>query len=88
MIYEATNRIILRQQNMRKMKNFGIMVGVIMLITLYSCNNNSVEYTITDPVISGKVEDLLKQMTLTEKIGQMSQINGFHEELPADFMLR
>ena len=41
---------------------------------------NNTETTLTDhedPIIEKKVNDLLKKMTLEEKIGQMNQYNGF-----------
>jgi beta-glucosidase len=40
----------------------------------------------SDLNVEGRVEQLLCQMTLTEKIGQMNQVNGPGGQLPGDFV--
>ena len=41
---------------------------------------------VSDLNLEGRVEQLLSQMTLTEKIGQMNQVNGPGGQLPGDFV--
>lgn len=60
-----------------------ILYLTIIVIVLTSCDGtkqvvNSGENTLTNKLIKyDKVESLLKEMTLEEKIGQMNQYNGF-----------
>lgn len=47
-----------------------------MLMTLLSCNNNVVVYKNPDAPVEKRVDDLIKRMSLEEKVGQMNQFVG------------
>ncbi|MCG8578323.1 MAG: beta-glucosidase BglX [Bacteroidales bacterium] len=53
-----------------------IFIGALMLFIYSSCQMN--EKTNNTSEVDSKVESLIQQMTLDEKIGQMCQVNGGH----------
>jgi beta-glucosidase len=53
------------------LKNVNPFLGILFLMLLLSCDKQT-----SDP-LDKKVNDLLSQMTLEEKIGQMNQISGY-----------
>lgn len=52
-----------------------LIVGLTLLLSLYACQGNE---KVSDS-IDKKVENLLSQMTLEEKVGQMNQYTGFYD---------
>ena len=59
------------------MKVFRSFVFVSFVTVLFSCQSGKTASTIgSDPSIESRVEKLLSQMTLAEKIGQMNQISA------------
>lgn len=59
------------------MKVFRSFVLVSFVTVLFSCQSGKTASTIgSDPAIESRVEKLLSQMTLAEKIGQMNQISA------------
>ena len=59
------------------MKVFRSLVLVSFVTVLFSCQSRKTASTIgSDPAIESRVEKLLSQMTLAEKIGQMNQISA------------
>ncbi|MEN8249428.1 MAG: glycoside hydrolase family 3 N-terminal domain-containing protein [Bacteroidota bacterium] len=67
-------------------RSFGILITAIVFISFYGCNKkdsfNSEPENAAE--IEVKVETLLSQMTLEEKIGQMSQVRHFSDIAPGD----
>ena len=67
------NSLILRIDNM-KIKNFILIVSIM---ATFSCGGTSREiYKDPEAPVGKRVEDLLKRMTLEEKVGQMNQFVG------------
>lgn len=59
-----------------------LSVGVWLLITALGCQPQTKQISGTDPVIESKIDALLWQMTLEEKVGQMSQRSRRGEDGP------
>ena len=56
--------------------------AIIFMGLINSCRNDY--QTKLDPAIEKKIDKIIAQMTLQEKIGQMIQINGFSEGTPPE----
>ena len=56
------------------MKAYRSLLSAAILAILFSCGGKQVTTLGSTPEIESRVEALLKQMTLAEKIGQMNQI--------------
>lgn len=52
-----------------------IILGLSFILSLYACQSNES----ADDSINQRVESLLSQMTLEEKVGQMNQYTGFYD---------
>ncbi len=66
------------------MSSTPIYTSIIVILILMSCSPKTAEQSMSKQVnsstkSSSKVESLLAQMTLDEKIGQMNQYNGFFD---------
>lgn len=59
------------------MKTNKILVGVLMSMAMVACNMQPAGHS-TDEVIAHKVDSLLAQMTLEEKLGQMNQLSPWN----------
>lgn len=59
-----------------KMKRALFFLASLSML-MFSCSNGQVSSYSNDTEINKKVEALLEQMTLEEKVGQMNQYNGF-----------
>ena len=57
------------------MKYLKIYIYLLSSIIIISCNKES-KSLITTPIIEKKIDSLIIEMTLTEKIGQMTKRNG------------
>ncbi len=63
------------------MKNLASIILIAITIVLGGC---TVENTTSENMNDSKILDLISQMTLDEKIGQMRQVNGFNGQIPDD----
>ena len=54
-----------------------LTTGILILMTLGTMNAQKKPYLDTKKTIEQRIDLLLKQMTLEEKVGQMNQYNGF-----------
>lgn len=61
------------------MKTNKILVGVLMSMAMVACNMQPAGHS-ADEVIAHKVDSLLAQMTLEEKLGQMNQLSPWNYE--------
>lgn len=59
------------------MKTNKILAGVLMSMAMVACNMQPAGHS-TDEVIAHKVDSLLAQMTLEEKLGQMNQLSPWN----------
>ena len=59
------------------MKTNKILAGVLMSMAMVACNMQPAGHS-TDEVIAQKVDSLLAQMTLEEKLGQMNQLSPWN----------
>lgn len=64
------------------MKLSTYLIFIILIGTSIACNQNSKMNSTNN--IAYKVDSLLKQMTLDEKIGQMNQLMNFKDTMPID----
>ena len=62
------------------MKNI-LTIVLFLSISLMACDNMKKQPT---SEMDGKIRDLMAQMTLEEKIGQMKQVNGSYGQIPED----
>jgi beta-glucosidase len=68
----------------QSVKNNFLTVFLSLLLTITSCGPGTEHRRIDNREIEQKVESILAQMTLEEKIGQMSQIRHFEENADKD----
>ena len=59
------------------MRQISSIFFILALVLFSNCTNNNIENNTQESIIYKKADSVLSLMTLTEKIGQMNQYNGF-----------